>query len=419
MPKSVKKPMGIAVAGLGHRGIGLMNLMLDTMPDIDIVALSDQYADRVELAQNDVMTKRKKKAKGFMDYRDLLKLPEVDALITPSNWESHLPICLDAMRAGKPVATEVGGANSIEQCWDLVKTYEQTRVPVMLLENCCYGETELTILNMVKKGLFGELIHAEGGYRHDLREQVALGNELRHYRLNNYKHRNGEVYPTHELGPIAKWLSINRGNRMLSLASFSSKSRGINEWIRKNRGNDFENAEYTFALGDVITTVIKCAHGETIVLTHDTSLPRPYSRANLLQGTKGIWMEDKNSVFFDGISPKEGWDHKWECLEDYYDRYRHPLWNWFYKHGVEGGHGGMDYLVLRAFIESIQNGVNTPIDVYDTAAWMAITCLSEDSIAMGGQQVPIPDFTNGKWIDREPPVLGKYCLDEICEIHTD
>lgn len=415
MSQAVKKNINVAFSGLGLRGIGLMNLMLETMPDVNIVALSDRYADRVEQAKNDVVTKRGNTPKGFLDYRELLALPEVDAVITPSNWESHIPVCLDAMKAGKAVATEVGGAYSIEQCWDLVKTHEQTGVPVMLLENCCYGETEMTVLNMIKKGLFGELIHAEGGYHHDLREQVALGNEQRHYRLNNYKHRNGEVYPTHELGPIAKWLSINRGNRMLSLAAFASKSRGINEWIRKNRGNDFENAEYTFALGDVVTTVIKCAHGETIVLTHDTSLPRPYSRGNLLQGTKGIWMEDKNGIFLDGISPRDGWDHKWESIDDYYDRYRHPLWKWFREHGVEGGHGGMDYLVLRAFIESLQNGTKTPIDVYDMAAWMAITCLSEDSIAMGGQQVPIPDFTNGKWIDREPPVLNKYCLDEICD----
>lgn len=416
MSQTVKKNINVAFSGLGQRGIGLMNLMLETMPDVNIVALSDNYADRVELAKNDVVTKRGNTPKGFLDYHEVLALPEVDAIITPSNWEAHFPVCLDAMKAGKAVATEVGGAYSLQQCWDLVKTHEETGVPVMLLENCCYGETEMTVLNMIKKGLFGELIHAEGGYRHDLREQVALGSELRHYRLNNYKHRNGEVYPTHELGPIAKWLSINRGNRMLSLAAFASKSRGINEWIKKNRGNDFENAEYNFALGDVITTVIKCAHGETIVLTHDTSLPRPYSRGNLLQGTKGIWMEDKNGIFIDGISPRDGWDHKWESIEDYYDRYRHPLWKWFREHGVEGGHGGMDYLVLRAFIESLQNGTKTPIDVYDAAAWMAITCLSEDSIAMGGQQVAIPDFTNGKWIDREPPVLGKYCLDEICEI---
>jgi len=282
----------------------------------------------------------------------------------------------------------------------------------MLLENCCYGREEMTIFNMVKKGLFGELIHAEGGYRHDLRSEICQGRENRHYRLDNYMHRNGDVYPTHDLGPIAKYFGINRGNRMLSLTSTASKSRGLNVWMREQKGADYDLANYPFAMGDVITTVIKCAHGESIVLFHDTSLPRPYSRGNLLQGTKGIWMEDKHGIYLEGISEKP---HVWEELNKYYDEHEHPLWKRFRQEGVKGGHGGMDWLVLRAFVEAVKEQRQTPIDVYDTAAWMAITCLSEDSVAMGSMPVAVPDFTNGKWISREAIVEGMYCLDKVCE----
>lgn len=410
-----KDQINIAFVGVSGRGSGLMNLMLDTMDDVSIIGVCDLYQDRAEAAAKDVFEKRGNRPIVTTDYRYFLDNDNIDAIITPSSWESHVRVCVDTLLAGKYAASEVGGAYSVQECWDLVSASRKTGAPFMLLENCCYGREEMAVLNMVKQGLFGELVHAEGGYQHDLRKEVALGNENRHYRLNNYKHRNGEVYPTHELGPIAKWLSINRGNRMLSLSSFASKSCGINEWIVKNRGADFENANFRFAQGDVVTTVIKCAHGETIVLTHDTSLPRPYSRGGRLQGTKGIWLEDKHSVFFDGISPAAGWDHFWEDIDLYYDRYEHPLWRWYNQRGIEAGHGGMDYLVLRAFVESVKSATDTPIDVYDSVSWMAVTCLSEDSIAMGGQQVAIPDFTNGAWINRAPPVKNKYCLDEIVE----
>ncbi len=410
-----KEKLNVAFIGLGGRGNGLMNLVLDTMPDVQVTGVCDLYADRTEKAKADVTAKRGIVPKATQNYKELLADPTIDAVVTPSSWESHMGICIDSVRAGKYTAAEVGGAYSIQQCWDLVHACEETGVPMMLLENCCYGREEMAVLNMIKQGMFGELIHAEGGYQHDLRTEVASGHVNRHYRLDNYLNRNGELYPTHELGPIAKWLSINRGNRLLTLSSFATKSRGVNTWIHKNRGPDFENADFAFAEGDVVTTVIKCAHGQTIVLTHDTTLPRPYSRGGRLQGTKGIWLEDKHSVYFDGISPHIGWDHFWENIDDYFGRYEHPLWRWYNERGVEAGHGGMDYLVLRAFFEAALNGVQTPIDVYDTVTWMAVTCLSEDSVAMGGQQVAIPDFTNGRWIHREPALRGKYCLDEVCE----
>ena len=401
----------VAVVGVSGRGRGLLGLLLG-MPDVEVIGVSDLYEDRLARAKQDVIEKRGNTPMASTDFRRLLEMKELDAVITPSSWTSHADVCIASMDAGKYAATEVGGATSVEQCWELVRTSERTKKPCMLLENCCYGREELTIFNMVKQGLFGELVHAEGGYQHDLRDEICNGRENRHYRLANYSNRNGEVYPTHELGPLAKCLNINRGNRMLTLTATASKARGLHEWIKNHRGEEYDLFNRQFTMGDVITTVIKCAHGETITLTHDTSLPRPYSRGNRIEGTKGIWMEDKYAVYLEGVSPKAD---VWDSLNNYYEKYEHPLWKWYRTEGVKGGHGGMDYLVLRAYVEAVKAGTQTPIDVYDTAAWMAVTCLSEDSVAMGSMPVAIPDFTNGKWFQREPAVLGKYCLTEVCD----
>ena len=401
----------VAVVGVSGRGRGLLGLLLG-MPDVEVIGVSDLYEDRLARAKQDVIEKRGNTPMASTDFRRLLELKELDAVITPSSWTSDADVCIASMDAGKYAATEVGGATSVEQCWELVRTSERTKKPCMLLENCCYGREELTIFNMVKQGLFGELVHAEGGYQHDLRDEICNGRENRHYRLANYSNRNGEVYPTHELGPIAKCLNINRGNRMLTLTATASKARGLHEWIKNHRGEEYDLFNRQFTMGDVVTTVIKCAHGETITLTHDTSLPRPYSRGNRIEGTKGIWMEDKYAVYLEGVSPKAD---VWDSLNNYYEKYEHPLWKWYRTEGVKGGHGGMDYLVLRAYVEAVKAGTQTPIDVYDSAAWMAVTCLSEDSVAMGSMPVAIPDFTNGKWFQREPAVLGKYCLTEVCD----
>lgn len=408
----MKETINVVFIGLGGRGRGLLNMVLDTMPDVNVVGVCDLYEDRTEQGKQDVINKRGNTPVATLDYHELLKMEEVDAVITPSAWDAHVPICIDAMNAGKYVATEVGGAYSVDQCWELVKTYERTGVPCMMLENCCYGREELTVLNMIKKGMFGEIIHCEGGYEHDLRDEVALGHENRHYRLDNYMNRNGELYPTHELGPIAKYLNINRGNRMISLTAMSSKARGINAWIKDNRGEDFENANFAFAQGDIVITCIKCAHGETIVLKHDTTLPRAYSRGNLVHGTKGIWSEDKYGCMFDGSCEGASWGHRFTDMNEFFPEHEHPLWK---DYTAVGGHGGIDYLVMRGFVEAVKAGTQTPIDVYDTASWMVISCLSEDSIAMGSMPVAIPDFTNGKWIKREPYVRSKYCLEEVCE----
>ena len=399
----MKEQLNIGIIGLGGRGYGLLTGVILHMDDIHVVGVCDCYEDRAQNAADQVEKVKGNRPFITQDYKALIALEEVDAVIVSSAWTGHIEIMIECMKAGKPVGTEVGGAYSIEECWKLVRAYEETGVPCMLLENCCYGREEMMAMNMVKQGIFGEIVHCSGGYQHDLRDEIAFGSENRHYRLQNYIHRNCENYPTHELGPIAQILDINRGNRMVSLVSMASKARGLKEYIKNHKSDDQMLMQTDFAQGDVITTTIKCARGETIVLTLDTTLPRAYSRGFRVQGTKGMFMEDNMSLFIDGEHNAYdfNWKEQWNNIEKYREQYEHPVWKKFMQDGVKGGHGGMDWLVLRAFFDCVEKNEKMPIDVYDTVAWMAISALSEESIAMGGQVVPIPDFTNGKWITRK------------------
>ena len=402
-----------AVFGYGCRGRDMLNHLL-SMEDIAVIAVCDTYPDRADAAGK-ACAKHGHPAAVYTDDRKLFDKERLDAAFIFTAWEAHVKIAVNAMNAGVRPAFEVGGAHSLEECQALVRTSERTRIPVMMLENCCYGETEMTLLHMVRKGVFGELIHCQGAYEHDLREEVAMGLENRHYRFHNYLYRNGDNYPTHALLPIAKYLKINRGNRFLSLVSMSSKSRGLHEWIAANKGAEHAQASLTFRQGDVVNTLIQCAGGETILLTLDTTLPRPYSRGGRVQGTKGLWQEDGNLCFFEGNGKGESWSHTFQSFAPLLEQYRHPLWRHYRDDGVQQGHGGMDYLVLRAFIESVKEGKDPPIDVYDAASCMAVTYLSEQSIALGSAPVAFPDFTNCKWIDRSPCRRSRFCLDEVCE----
>lgn len=409
MDNGNKSIVKVAIIGVSGRGLSLMDCIYD-IDYVKITVVCDLYEDRMEKAADRVFEKCGYRPDCCKDYKDVVTRADVDCVITPSSWSAHREIAIAAMKAGKPVGMEVGGAYSLQECWDLVRVSEETGVSCMMLENCCYGREEMALLNMIKQGVFGELIHCQGGYQHDLRSEVAMGIENRHYRFSNYRHRNGEIYPTHEIGPIAKYLDVNRGNRFVTLTAMSSKARGVHEWIVQNKGADHDHAKMEFTQGDIVTTMIKCAHGETILLVHDTSLPRVYSRGGRVQGTKAIWMEDKKAIYIEGVSPAEDW----EAFEKYMDeRYEHPLWKEYKTDGVKGGHDGMDFLVLSAFFESVKRNMPTPIDVYDTATWMAITCLSEESIALGSMPVTFPDFTCGKWLGRDEEIPSKYGLSKV------
>ena len=410
------KKVRIGAVGISGRGSSMLDLLL-AVPGVVCPCVCDKYADRAEHGIEIVKNSENYdgyEVRSYLDYEEMLDKEELDALVVFTTWITHSKIAIAGMNHGLHVAMEVGGAASVEECWELVRTSERTGKFCMLLENCCYDRNEMAVFNMVKKGLFGEIIHCEGGYRHDLRDEISLGRENRHGRLFNFQNRNGELYPTHQLGPISKVLGINRGNRFLSLVSMASKSKGLNQWIKDNKGEDYDLYGYDFACGDVVTTIIRCAHGETITLTHDCCLPRPYTRNYLVQGTKGIFsdIDEAAACAIQGVTEST---HEWTKFETIREKYDHPLWAKYEKAGVKAGHGGMDYLVLSAFVEAVQHGSQPPIDVYDTAAWMAITCLSEQSVAMGGMPVPVPDFTNGMWIDREDYRRGVYCLEEVCE----
>ena len=352
------------------------------------------------------------------DYRDILSDPEIDAVFIMSGWGGRPEMAIEFMKAGKYTAIEVGCAENLDVCFELVKTYEETGVPVMMLENCCYGRREMMVLNMVKQGLFGELVHCTGGYHHYLNDVELFKDigkeEIPHYRLAHYRENNCENYPTHELGPISKVLEINRGNRFTSLASFGSKSVGIKDYATEHFGKDSPYA-VDYKQSDIVTTILNTARGETVMITLDTTLPRAYYSRNFsVRGTRGMSSEEREVVFLEGMEEEIARNE-----EEMYEKYDHPLHAEYVKAGVKAeGHGGMDWLVCRAFVESVKAEINTPIDAYDTAAWLAIGPLSAKSIENGGALVEFPDFTGGKWQNREPALRVKYSLDEVIEDKT-
>ncbi|MBR4940404.1 MAG: Gfo/Idh/MocA family oxidoreductase [Clostridia bacterium] len=407
-----EKTANFGVIGISGRGSGMLREFLSA-PGVVVTAVCDKYEDRARRGAEIVKEVTGRDIEWYTDYKELLAREDIKGVLICTTWITHARIAIDAMRAGKHAAFEVGGAASIEECWQMVRTSEETGKICMMIENCCYDRNEMAIFNMIKKGLFGEIVHMEGGYRHDLRDEINLGKENRHGRLANFTCRNGELYPTHQLGPIAKALSINRGNRFISLTSMASKSVGLHDWIVKNRGEDYYNFNRRFNCGDVVTTLIKCANGETVTLTHDCSLVRPYSRNYVVQGTNAIYNEGLHP--YPNVIAIDGEGHSWKDFDPIREEHEHPLWKKYVTDGVHAGHGGMDFLVLCAYAEAAVNDLPSPIDVYDTATWMAVTVLSEQSIALGSAPVAFPDFTSGAWIDREPYRRGMYCLEEVCE----
>lgn len=407
------KKVGIGIIGLGPRAETLLASLKFMTHLMDVTAICDVNQSRIDLLRSKILEGNMPAPREYYDYRELIADPAVDAVLIPTSWNSHLKIAEECLAQGKYAGIEVGGAASLDELWQLVHSAEKTGVSCMMLENCCYGRNELMVLNMVRQGLFGELIHCECGYEHDLSEMAWKTPDKERAVHNRF--RCGDLYPTHGLGPMAKILRINRGNRFMTISSTASKARGFAA-AAKAHGIDA-----VYNQGDMVTSVIRCANGETIMLRHCISLPRPYSRDCRVQGTKGIWLEDVKGIFVEGISKTEELidlagnpytEHRWSKVDEFYEKYDHPIWK-KYRENQVGGHGGMDFLVLSAFVDAVQKRIPTPIDVYDVAAWMSVTALSEQSAAMGGQVLPFPDFTNGKWIAREPEVPSEWSLNEI------
>ena len=271
----------VGIIGFGCRSYGMTSILLG-FDDVEVVAVCDKYEDRVENGLKLVKEKKGNDAFGTTDYKELLAIKEIDAVYIATDWNMHFPIAIDSMKAGKATALEVGGAYSVEDCWELVETAEKTKVQFMFMENCCYNRDELLATAIARTGKLGRIVHLSGAYGHDLRGEVTGGKENRHYRLNEYLTRNCENYPTHELGPMAKALNINRGNRMVSLVSVATGSFGMEEYV-ESRKDTIVNKDLIgvdFAQGDVIHTIITCENGETMMLRLDTSLPRSYNRVD-------------------------------------------------------------------------------------------------------------------------------------------
>lgn len=408
-PTAPARKARIGLIGVGLRGTGhLRNLLY--RDDVLIPAICDIDPERIKIALGHMAKAGFKKpetyTQGEQAYLQLLKRDDLDGVIIATPWEWHTPMAVAAMKAGKRPGVEVSAANTIEECWDLVNTSEQTGVPCMILENACYRRDVMAVLNMVRQGVFGEMIHCQCGYQHDLREVkfepgAEFGEKGVHearWRTDHSVHRNGDLYPTHGIGPIANMLNINRGNRFVSLTSVATKARGLHNYIVAKGGENHPNAKVNFKLGDVVSTLIQTQNGETILVTHDTNLPRPYSLGFRVQGTNGIWMDDGNMIYVEGQSEK----HKGEEANKYLKQYDHPLWQKFESKATGAGHGGMDFFVLNAFVGAIIRKEPFPIDVYDAADWSVISPLSERSIASGGAPQLFPDFTRGNWINRKP-----------------
>lgn len=408
----------IGIIGTGLRGQNHLDLLL-RREDVDVAAVCDVDERMLQSAKEMITNSGKKMPPIFTGdqnaWKKLVASKDIDAVIIATPWEWHKPMVIGALEAGiKYVGTEVVLGITLQDHWDVVKAAEKHRAHVMMLENVCYRRDVMAILNMVRQGLFGELIHLQGGYQHDLREVkfndgthpyghgVEFGDKgfsEAKWRTAHSVNRNGDLYPTHGIGPIAHYVNINRGNRFTSLCSFASKSRGLHNHIVKNGGADHPNAKVKFKLGDVVTTSINCANGETILLQHDTNLPRPYSLGFRVQGTEGLWMDVNKGVYIQERSEKP---HQWDDAKAWLDKYDHPLWARWSKEANGAGHGGMDFFVVHSFIESAKRNLPTPMDVYDAAVWSAITPLSEQSVASGNKTVEFPDFTSGKWTGRKP-----------------
>jgi predicted dehydrogenase len=370
---------------------------------VEISAICDLVPAKVGRAQQLVTRAGRPEPRGYdrgpRDYVRMCAEEDLDLVFTATPWELHAPVCLVAMEHGKHAATEVPMAPTLEELWQLVEASERTGLHCVMMENCCYDRTEMMILNMVRRGLFGELLHAECGYLHDLRELKLTDFYEKRWRIRHSLRRNGDLYPTHGLGPVAQWLDINRGNRFEYLVSAGSPSRGLNLWAAQHIGPTSTEALQRYALSDIVTTLITTRRGQTIVLTHDTNSPRPYSRNILLQGTRGIvrkYPEEK--IHLEGRSPA----HRWENLADYRVEFEHPVWRALEERSRGAAHGGMDFIEDYRLVECLLAGTPTDMDVYDGAAWSAISQLSERSIASRSRPVDCPDFTRGAWRGREP-----------------
>jgi len=393
------KPVRVAFIGVGSRGTGLLRQML-RIPGVEVPAICDI---KVPHLNRGIATVKKARgntpagfSKGDYDYRRMLERDDFDAVLiaTPAKW--HAVMAVDAMNAGKHVASEVPGAYTLKECWELVDTKEKTGKRYMLLENYTYARERLMVLNMVRAGLFGDPYYAECSYIHDCRHLRFGGNGSLTWRGESKRDMYGCLYPTHSLGPVAKWLGVNRGDVMTSLVCRMSKPAAIHEYAARRFGPDSKPAQIQFKNGDMSVTLVKTAKGRLITVYYDSDSPRPLSIFYLVQGPKGCY-DSRQGVYIDGKSPS----HRWESAGKFAKDYGHELWKTRGEKARASGHGGGDYLELAEFVDALRSEREPFIDVYDSASWSSLVELSMKSIDAGGSSIEIPDFTRGKWKERK------------------
>lgn len=403
--------IGVGLRGRTHIQQGLLR------NDVEITAICDTQESSLALCREQFVKAGKKLPQeytgGLNAYKKMLERKDLDGVIIATPWEFHHDQAVDVMRAGKYVGCEVLAGLTVEDHWDIVNVSEETGKPYMTLENVCYRRDVMAALNMVRQNLFGELIHVEAGYQHDLRK--VLFNDGKHFkghgvefgkknslgeaqwRTQHNIDMQGDIYPTHGVGPVMQYININKGNRFTNMVSFGSKARGLAAYVEKNSPGH-KNAKINYKNEDVVTTLLNCSNGETVSITHDTHLPRPYSLGFRVQGTEGLWMDVAKSIYIEGKSKKYD---EWDNAQEWFDKYDHPLWKRYELKAQGAGHGGMDWFVFNAFVQAVKHNKQTPIDVYDSVTMSIILPLSAKSIAEGNASQDIPDFTRGKWQTRK------------------
>ncbi len=391
----------VGVGGMGSAHV--QNYM--NIDGVEIKAVCDVVPAKVERVQKWCTDAGRPKPTGYAngprDFERMCEKEELDLVMTATPWEWHVPVCLSAIKNGKHAATEVPAAMFLDDCWALVEAAEKHGKHCQMMENCCYDRIELMTLNLVRQGLLGEILHAEAGYLHDLREVKFSKDGEGLWRRAWAQKLNGNLYPTHGLGPVAQCMNVNRGDAFDVLVSMSSPGRGLHEYAVDKFGPDSPQAKEKYVLGDVNTSLIRTKLGKTIILIHDTNLPRPYTRINLVQGTKGLAHKWPDRLYVEGKAAKP---HQWDDFAKFAAEFEHPLWKAIAAKGEGRGHGGMDYIEDYRLIQSLQKGEPLDQDVYDAAAWSAVVEASCRSVAAKGKPIEIPDFTRGRW--KTTPPLG-------------
>lgn len=386
----------IAFVGVGLQGGGHVENFLK-IPGCRITAVCDIREERTQWASRQITEAGHHTptayTRGPRDFERLCETEDLDLVFTATPWEWHVPVMLAAMKNGKHAATEVPAAMTLDDCWAIVDAAERHKRHCVLMENCNYDRPELMVFNIVRQGLLGEILHAEGGYLHDLREIKFEKKDEGLWRRAWSSKLDGNLYPTHGLGPIANCLDINRGDRFDYLVSMSGPSRGLYDWAREHYPEDAPERREQYVLGDVNTSLIKTARGKTVMVQHCTNLPRPYSRIHMVQGSKGIFQGYPNRLYVEG----RGKPHQWVEMAAVRDEFDHPLWKEIQAKAAGAGHGGMDYIEDYRLIKCLREGLPTDMNVYDAAALSAVVELSVQSNARRARTVDFPDFTRGRW----------------------